>query len=139
KKGMTGGAGKSHPETTVNTPVLRLGGVILMAAEAANENNNPSKAIKYLNRIRNRPSIAMPEYPTSKYPVSNKQEIFEAIVHERRVELAFEFQRLHDLRRWEIANKELGPLGYEAPKHRYFPIPQSELDNNSKLEQNSNY
>lgn len=138
KKGMLPYTGPEDANDR-NIPIIRLGDVILMAAEAANQNNKPDKAIDYLNRVRNRPSVDMPDYPTTEYSVSNKQEIFEAIVHERRVELAFEYQRLHDLRRWGLAEEELGPLGYEAPKHRYFPIPQAEVDINSELEQNPAY
>jgi hypothetical protein len=53
------------------------------------------------------------------------------------VELAFEYHRLNDLRRWELADEEVE--GFEFPKHQYFPIPQSELYVNSELEQNPNY
>lgn len=120
-----------------NRKIIRYSDVLLMNAEAANELNKPDKAINLLNQVRDR--VGMPNHPTSEYPVGNKQEIFEAIVHERRVELMFEFNRLYDLRRWGLAEEELGPLGYEAPRHRYFPIPQSELDANSELEQNPNY
>ena len=118
-----------------NTPLIRFGDVILMAAEAANENNNPEKALGLLNQIRDR--VGMPNYPTLEYPATTQREIFDAIVHERRVELAFEYHRLNDLRRWGIAEQELE--GYESPKHRYFPIPQQEVDTNSELEQNPNY
>lgn len=114
-----------------NSVLIRLGDVILMAAEAANENNNPAKAIGLLNQIRDR--VGMPNYPTADYPVQNKEEIFEAIVHERRVELMFENHRIHDLRRWGLAEEYLGPYGYQSPRDRYFPIPQAEVDANPAL------
>lgn len=120
-----------------NFPLIRLADVLLMYAEAANENDNPGEAIAAINKVRDR--VGMPNLPTAEYPVSNKQEIFEAIVHERRVELAFEYHRLNDLRRWGLAEAELGSLGYVSPKHLYYPIPQSELDNNPELVQTAGY
>lgn len=120
-----------------NIVLIRLADVLLMYAEAANENGKPAEAIAAINTVRER--VGMPPLPTAEYPVNNQQEIFEAIVHERRVELAFEYHRLNDLRRWGLAEEILGPDGYQAPKHRYFPIPQQELNANPELEQNSNY
>jgi hypothetical protein len=120
-----------------NFPLIRLGDVLLMYAEAANENNKPAEAIAAINLVRGR--VGMPNLPTVDYPVSNKQEIFEAIVHERRVELSSEYHRLNDLRRWGLATEQLGPLGYSSGTHDYFPIPQSELDNNPQLVPNPGY
>lgn len=122
--------------------LIRLADVYLMGAEAANENGNRQKAIDWINEVRAR--VGMPTYPDSDSPYSvnansNREEVFEAIVHERRVELAFESHRLNDLRRWGLAEQELGQYGYQSPKHRYFPIPQEEVDANSQLEQNPNY
>ncbi len=130
---------RDEPSMSRNIVLIRLAGVMLLDAEAANENNEPAKAIKLLNEVRDRPSVGMPHYPTAEYPVSNKQEIFNAIVHGRRVELAFEYDRLDDLRRWGLAEKELGPLGYKSPRNRYFPIPQQEINVNPRLKQNPNY
>lgn len=120
-----------------NFPLIRLADVLLMYAEAANENGRSAEAIAAINRVRDR--VGMPNLPTAEYPVSNKEEIFKAIVHERRVELTFEYHRLNDLRRWGLAAEQLGPLGYESPKNQYFPIPQSEIDNNPELVQNPDY
>jgi len=124
-----------------NWPIIRFADVLLMYAEAANENGNRSDAIDAINRVRDRSD--MPTYPDSEAPYSvnensSKQEVFEAIVHERRVELAFEYHRYHDLRRWGLAEEELGELGYQS-KHRYLPIPQAEVDVNDALEQNPDY
>lgn len=125
-----------------NEVLIRLADVYLMAAEAANENGNPVQAIKWINKVRSR--VGMPTYPNSNSPYSvsqnsSKQEIFKSIVHERRVELAFESHRLNDLRRWGLAEQELGEYGYKSPMHRYFPIPQEEVDANPELDQNENY
>lgn len=113
--------------------------MLLMYAEAANENNRPAEAISAINKVRARSSVSITPLPAPGYPVGNKQEIFNAIVHERRVELAFEYHRLNDLRRWGLASATLGSLGYTEPKHRYFPIPQQEINTNPKLVQNPGY
>src|SRR5690606_31902125 len=62
-----------------NVPIIRLADVILMYAEAANENGKPNEAIAAINRVRSRPSVEMPELPTATFPVRNKEEIFDAI------------------------------------------------------------
>jgi hypothetical protein len=64
--------------------------------------------------------------------------MFNAIVHERRVELAFEQHRFDDLKRWGLADAVLAPLGYTS-RNRYFPLPQLELDVNPNLEQISGW
>jgi hypothetical protein len=131
----------------LNEDLIRLGDVYLMAAEAAilkdgATSSDKAKAINWINKVRDR--VNMPTYPDSDSPysvdqTSSQQQIFEAIVHERRVELALEFHRFNDLRRWELAAEELGEFGYQSPKHRYFPIPQEEVDANPELDQNPNY
>lgn len=124
-----------------NYPIIRFADVLLMYAEAANENGNKADAIDAINRVRARSN--MPTYPDSGSPYSVDQSssteaIFEAIVHERRVELAFENHRYNDVRRWGIGEDALGDLGYQ-PKHRWMPLPQGEVDTNDELEQNPDW
>lgn len=144
KKGLYPVVDRNEDGTEANVPVLRLGDVLLMYAEALNcqSARDPQGAIDAINRVRAR--VNMPTYPdpSSPYSVdagSSQQEIFDAIVHERRVELSAEYQRYHDLRRWELAQEQLGPLGWQHPKHIFFPIPPEEVDNNEALEQNPHY
>jgi hypothetical protein len=134
KKGMFPVIRTNNSNLGINFPIIRFADVLLMYAEAANENNKPTEAIAAINKVRARPSVAMP-------PITavTKAQIFTAIVHERRVELAFEYHRLDDLRRWGLATQYLGPLGYVSPKNQFFPIPQQELQTNPKLTQNTGY
>ena len=120
-----------------NWPIIRFADVLLMYAEAANENGKLQEAIDAMNRVRAR--VNMPPYPTDKWTVSTQEEVFEALVHERRVELAFEYHRYNDLRRWGLAEEVLGPLGYIAPRNEYMPLPQAEVDTNPDLVQNPNW
>lgn len=124
-------------ESGTNWPVIRFADVLLMYAEAANENGNLAGAVEALNRVRER--ATMPPYPTADFPVSTAEEVFEAIVHERRVELAFEYHRFNDLRRWGLAPEILSGLGYTSPRNRFMPLPQAEVDTNPNLDQNPNF
>jgi hypothetical protein len=118
-------------------PIIRLADVLLMYAEAANENGHAPEAIAAINKVRER--VGMDDLPTAQFPTGTKDEIFAAVVHERTVELAFEHTRLNDLQRWGMAAQVLSGAGYTAPKNRYFPIPQQEINNNPQLTQNDGY
>ena len=75
-----------------------------MMAEVENELGNIPEAIDYLNRVRNRPDVMMPNYGTpvmdAIYPVSNKEQLRIVIEHERKIELCSEQVRFNDLVRW---------------------------------------
>lgn len=121
----------------MNMRIIRYADVLLLLAECENEAGNSAVAIGYLNQVRSRPSVALPPYPTANYPVSSKAEIFKAVMHERRVELAGEQIRNFDILRWRKQSKlTVEPIGYfQQGKHELLPIPQAELSNNSKLTQ----
>ena len=61
----------------INTKVIRLADVLLMMAEVENELGNIPEAIDYLNQVRNRADVMMPNYGTPAmdtiYPVSNNR------------------------------------------------------------------
>ncbi len=121
-----------------NIRIIRYADVVLMAAEAANEIGNAGEALTYLEMIRARArgsnSNVLPRITTAA-----QSELREAIHHERRVELAMEFDRFYDLVRWGEASAVLGSLGYQ-PKHRYLPLPNSQVtDSNGVLKQNPDY
>ncbi len=121
----------------MNMRVIRYADVLLLLAECENELGNIPAAVGYLNQVRSRPSVAMPPYPTAQYPVNSKAEVFRAVAHERRVELAGEQIRNFDILRWRKQNKlTTEPISYFAPnKYELLPIPQDELSNNAKLSQ----
>ncbi|MCK8492102.1 MULTISPECIES: RagB/SusD family nutrient uptake outer membrane protein [Spirosoma] len=121
----------------INMRIIRYAEVLLMMAEAENETGSTANAIALLNQVRARKSVAMPAYPTTNYPVNSKDEVFRAIVHEKRVEQGGEQIRNRDLLRWRAQNKlKTEPISYFAKgKQELLPIPQQELDNNSKLSQ----
>jgi starch-binding outer membrane protein, SusD/RagB family len=111
--------------------IIRYAEVLLNLAECENELDNGADAITYLNMIRDRASVTMPDYPNALYPCSNKAEIFEAIVHEKRVELAGEQIRNRDLVRW----RDQGKLGTDPVSYKkaLVKIPAAEIANNPNI------
>ncbi|MBO6523673.1 MAG: RagB/SusD family nutrient uptake outer membrane protein [Balneolaceae bacterium] len=119
-----------------NRRLVRFADVLLMAAEALNENDQPVQALVYLNRVRERArqgdGSILPDIAET-----DKDLLRDIILHERRVELALEGHRFWDLVRTGRAPEVLGPLGFIEGKHEFFPIPQSEIDlSQGSLEQN---
>ena len=87
----------NHPHTIEgrtddNWPVLRYSDVLLMLAEAINEQSGPGNAYQYINLVRSRAGLAG-------LSGLNQETFRTAIRHERRVELAFENDRWFDLKR----------------------------------------
>lgn len=122
-----------------NRRLIRYADVLLMAAEALNENNKSTEALPYLNEVRERArggnASILPDITTT-----DKESLREIILHERRVELAMEGHRFWDLVRTGKAAEVLGPLGFVAGKHEYFPIPQNQIDlSKGSLEQNDQW
>jgi hypothetical protein len=118
-----------------NQRIIRYAEVLLMLAECENELDNPTEAIKYLNMVRARPTVDMPPYPTTQFPVSNKLEIQKAIMHEKTVELGGEEIRNRDILRWRKKGYfTTEPLSWFVPgRDELLPIPQQEIDNNPEL------
>jgi hypothetical protein len=110
-----------------------------MAAEALNENNKPVEALLQINKIKLRAregnASILPDITTT-----DKDDLRDLILNERRIELALEGQRFWDLVRTGNADEVLGPLGYITGKHELFPIPQTEIDlSQGALKQNPNW
>ncbi len=122
-----------------NRRILRYSDVLLMAAEALNENNKPDQALVYLNIVRKRAregnNALLPDISTTE-----KNALRVLILTERRHELAMEGHRFWDLVRTGKAQQVLGPLGFITGKNELFPIPQSEIDiSQGSLTQNPNW
>jgi len=128
---------KEYNTNPANFVVYRYADVLLMEAEALNESGKTKDAEAPLNIVRTRaglPSI------TGK----TQSEMREIIIHERRMELAFEGHRWFDLIRLdkgEYALKFLRSIGKtNVNKNRLlFPIPQEEMDANTEMTQNPGY
>ncbi len=127
-----------YPIAATSTKVIRLSEIYLIRAEARAELGDDSGAQDDVNTIKTR------GLPSATLITSTGDELKEAIATERRIELAFEGQRIWDLTR----NKE----GVERTQctssvctvsypNDYFvlPIPQAELDVNTEITPNPGY
>jgi starch-binding outer membrane protein, SusD/RagB family len=160
-----------------NIHLFRYADLLLMLAEAEVEVGSLENARQIVNQIRaraavaaqgpgttaanmavplNDPSITWATYRIGQYPSFPSQDYARtAVRYERRLELAFEGQRLFDLQRWNeyapvlneyiTVEKTRRPhLTAAAPvtdRHQYFPIPPVQIDlsrvgGESRLRQN---
>jgi len=122
-----------------NRRIIRYADVLLMHAEALNENGKSSEALGFLNQVRARArgnnSEVLPDIT-----VTGKEELRAKILEERYFELALEGFRFWDLVRTNRAAEVLGPLGFVEGKNEVFPIPQSEVDiSQGRIIQNPGY
>lgn len=110
-----------------NIRVIRYADVLLMNAEANAQLGNSATALASLELVRARARSAnnaiLPRVTTT-----DKTQLLNAIYHERRVELAMEFDRYFDVIRQGRAATVFGPKGWRANKNEVWPIPQSEID-----------
>ena len=143
--------------TDNNWPVLRYADVLLMLAESINEATGPSaEAFDYLNQVRKRAGLA------AKTGL-DKVALRDAVIKERRVELAFENHRWFDLRRTKTPAEltafmnaygakektkptvDRGGIAFNAldyvytDNEYYLPIPAPQILISSKLTQNPGY
>jgi len=123
-------------------PILRYGDILLLYAEALNENGKPLEALAPLNLVRARAGL------TAKLGL-NQTDARTAIRNERRVELCFEAERWFDLVRWNIfipvmtafktAGSVNGTIGNITANLNVYPIPLREIQLNPNLSQNPGY
>ena len=138
-----------YNRTPYEFPLIRLGDVILMLAEAYNESGATDKAIAEVNKIRSR--VGMPGLNSGPawLTVRGKDDMAERIRRERAFELAGEGQRYWDLRRWGMLEQSVknatdifGDLMYVRnyqSRHELWPIPLVELERNLNLVQNQGW
>ena len=133
--------------TNDNWPVYRYADALLLLADAQNEQGKAGPALTNLNLVRARAGL-----PAA--TETNQTALRAIILHERRVELAFENHRWNDLVRTGNAIAVMTAYGNKAkiiysnlPTDAFniasyrllFPIPQSERGINPDLTQNPGY
>ncbi|SDL01924.1 Starch-binding associating with outer membrane [Pedobacter sp. ok626] len=133
-----------------NWPIYRYSDALLLLAESLNEQGKSGLVLAPLNAVRARAF----GNTTHNITTTDQTLLRDIIMHERRVELAFENKRWHDLVRWDkavqvmnaygVKLKEmysyLSPASYDVTKERMlYPIPQSEREINPDLFQNPGY
>jgi tetratricopeptide (TPR) repeat protein len=123
----------------INFTALRYADVLLMYAEALNQNGKQDEALIYLNMVRDRAGLKA-------LSGLNQSNLTDALAQERRVELFLEGHRWYDLVRTEQlmpkmnAYFERNDLNFDVQGYNeVFPIPLRELDINPSLGQNTGY
>ena len=112
--------------------VYRYADVLLKKAEALNELGHPDQAAAPLNIVRHRAGLA--DVPTT----LNQETMREKIIHERRMELAFEGHRWFDLRRTtrprmvKVLQGKTYILEQDDPRYT-IPIPRDAIAANPGL------
>ncbi|MFN5033903.1 MAG: RagB/SusD family nutrient uptake outer membrane protein, partial [Bacteroidota bacterium] len=131
RKGQT--SGQIELNYLNNFRIIRYADVLLMAAEAFNKATTPNdtKSQTYLNLVRQR------AFRDNLHNITaTGATLYQAILTERRLELAMEGDRFFDLVRTGQAAAKIAR--FTANKHEVFPIPQQEVLI-SNLTQNAGY
>ncbi|GAB3573481.1 RagB/SusD family nutrient uptake outer membrane protein [Spirosoma luteolum] len=124
-----------------DVPVLRYADVLLLYAEALNEVGYQATgdALTSLNAVRNR--AGAPVYTAAQ--LATQAAFRDAVLNERRLELALENDRWFDLVRTNTAVSALQVTKITVPANRLlYPIPQAEIDtynNPATFPQNPGY
>lgn len=121
-------------ESGINFPVLRYADVLLMYAEALNEDQGPTTtAYAAINQVRRRAKVA------DVTPGLSQAAFRDAVYQERRLEFVQEGQRWFDLvrtGRLVASVKKIKAKSAVSNRNNLFPIPQAEIDVNPKVTQN---
>lgn len=111
----------------INVPLMRYSDVLLMYAEILNSQDKPGDAADIINDLRN--ERGMPSLN-----IAAKQDVFNAIVHERVMEFTLEGNRFYDLRRWGLLEQNMQAAGRSfTPDKAFYPLPLKETINNPAL------
>ena len=119
-------------DANIDYPVIRYADVLLMYAEALNENGKTAEACTMLNKVRRR-GFGYQSTETSPVDISTADKVVfrDKVLQERRVELAFEGQRWFDLIRTGRAVEIMKSKGFKLNDTQLIcPIPQKQVDIN---------
>lgn len=143
--------------------LIRYADIILLYAEALiYTGGDKSEIVEYINMVRTRANnsragdaeakkrvraIAAADIPM----VSEGDDLLAAVKHERRVELAMEYNRLYDLKRWNSYIDVMNAFAaypysngrgasFKKGVNEVFPVPQVEIDRTGgSIKQNPGY
>ena len=130
-------------DSPINQRVMRYADVLLLQAEALNEQNNTAGAVPLINQVRQRVGLAPLVAATFTQTTMRAQ-----IMHERVTELTGEEQRWFDIKRWGLLDTQAGIdqltardphfSSFQLNKSRLLPLPRTDVDL-LKLTQNPGY
>ena len=119
--------GAEHPH------VIRLAELVLMKAEILARQNQLAAAVAEYNKVRVRAGLSTHVLGVD---VTTQAQVLDEIIHQRRLEFAFEGDRWPDLVRLGLAGtiKTL-----EKPGYVLLPIPERDITTTPGLVQNPDY
>lgn len=128
----------------INFRVIRYADVLLLQAEALNEQGQTANAVPLVNQVRARVGLA-PLDPAA----YSQNSLRLAMRTERGKELAGEGQRWFDINRWGLLDNQAGLddlktrdidfSNFVLGKSKLLPIPQSDVDIDPNIKQNPGY
>ena len=121
--------------------VMRYVDILLMLAEAYNEQGNTAGSMQYLNMVRERAGLA--DLPAG----ATQDDLRNEVMKERGIEFVGEFQRRWDLARWGKLQEAIQSIAYDnpvgaaniQPYMSLFPIAATDIVINPNLTQNPGY
>jgi len=129
-----------------NWRIIRYADILLMHAEALNNQGMTSQAATFVNMVRERAGVSTISSSMS------QDDMTQAIIDERVLELTGESHRFFDLVRWGLADEYLGQNSlhgdhpkslsggiFQENRHEYIWIPLSEIGANPNISQNPGY
>jgi hypothetical protein len=129
-------------DSPINQRIMRYADVLLMQAEALNEQGQTAAAVPFINQVRQRASTGLAPLSASAFTQASLRT---QIMHERVTELTGEGTRWFDLRRWgyfdtqdginTLAARDAEYASFKLNKSYLLPIPQTDIDL-AKLTQN---
>ncbi len=126
-------------DASINFKVVRYADILLMHAEALNEQGNPATAKPFVDQVRARAGLG------ALAAGQTQAQMRDAILYERLVEFGLESQRWLDLERQNLLTAAYLPTlqshdaefqFFTAGKSDLLPIPQAEINLNPNVKQN---
>jgi hypothetical protein len=130
----------------INFRLIRFADVLLMYAEALNGLGQTGAAYPFVDRVRERAGL---QKLSVTMPGLSQAQFLKQLEHERITELTGESLRWNDLARWgyfddpaklnELKARDPEFNNFVIPRNKYMPIPQTEIDINPNLVQNTGW
>lgn len=145
-----------NQSSDANYILIRLADIYLLYAELIKD-EDPSKALEYINKVHRRAYGYPPDSPSSydytsltdrtKTADENDHLAHDVLKYERWAELFAEGQWWWDVRRWKIGTAEAsyyketrhGSITWKGDESYTQPIPQLELERNENIQQSTGY
>ena len=125
--------------SNINPPVLRYPDALLIFAEAEAQAKGGPTAAAYdaINQVRRRAYNLPINTPDAKVDLKDLSlnAFTNAVIEERGYEFVLECHRIYDLLRTNTFKSKIQSIGKPAPRASIYPIPQSEIDANTKIGQ----